>query len=58
MTDNSQATDYAAFAAQSLQSIQLPKYATADQRIATAGIYAVTYGLLDLAAAIREHASR
>jgi hypothetical protein len=55
MTENS---PYANAAITSLQNIQLPKLASHDQRIATAGLYAVTYAILDLATAIREHGSR
>jgi hypothetical protein len=51
-------TPYAAAAMTSLQNIQLPKLASHEQRIATAGLYAVTYAILDLAAAIREQGSR
>ncbi|HWL35440.1 MAG TPA: hypothetical protein VNQ77_04540 [Frankiaceae bacterium] len=54
MTDK----DYAAAAITSLQSIQPSQIHTGDQHVAAAGIYAVTYALLDLAAAIREQGSR
>ena len=49
---------YAARAIAALQGDALPKRLSDDQRVTKLGIDAVTYALLDLAAAIREHGSR
>jgi hypothetical protein len=51
-------TGYATAAITSLQSIQRGNVYTSAENVAAAGIYAVTYALLDLAAAIREQGSR
>ena len=58
MTTDYGNAEYAARAIAALQGDALPKRLSDDQRVTKLGIDAVTYAILDLAAAIRERGTK